>query len=138
MEPTLEPGDRLAATINFDPSAIRRGDIVVLNEPPTDSTPGVTNVIDRIVGRPGETISASRGEIYIDGQPLDESWLPPVDRSTTSTFGPTQIPQNYFVMGDNRADLADSRVYGPIPSEVIIGVVVEITSPSSRARSLTP
>ncbi len=41
-------------------------------------------------------------------------------------------------MGDNRADTADSRVFGPIPSDVIIGVALQITTPPDRARSVTP
>jgi signal peptidase I len=139
MEPTLTPGDKIAATVDFQPAGLTRGEIVVFNKPPGATTPAVTNVVDRLVGLPGETISAAGGEVYIDGEPLREPWLPAVDRDATSNFGPRQIPpQEYFVMGDNRAEVADSRLFGPIPGDVILGVVVQITSPPSRARTLTP
>jgi signal peptidase I len=139
MEPTLEPGDKIAATVDFQPAGLARGEIVVFNEPPGETTPAVTDVVDRLIGLPGETISASKGEVYIDGHPLREPWLPAVDRGATSNFGPTQIPaREYFVMGDNRAEVADSRLFGPIPGDVILGVVVQVTSPPHRARTLTP
>jgi signal peptidase I len=139
MEPTLEPGDKIAATVDFQPAGLSRGEIVVFNKPPGETTPAVSDVVDRLVGLPGETISASGGEVYIDGQPLREPWLPVVDRDATSNFGPTQIPAlEYFVMGDNRAEVADSRLFGPIPGDVILGLVAQVTSPPHRARSLTP
>jgi signal peptidase I len=139
MEPTLDPGDKIAATVDFQPAGLTRGEIVVFNKPPGETTPAVSDVVDRLVGLPGETISASGGEVYLDGQPLREPWLPAVDRGATSSFAPTQIPAHeYFVMGDNRAEAADSRLFGPVPGDVILGVVVQITSPSHRARTLTP
>jgi Signal peptidase, peptidase S26 len=53
MEPTLEPGDVIAATVDFQPAGLTRGEIVVFNEPSGEPTPAVTDVVDRLVGLPG-------------------------------------------------------------------------------------
>jgi signal peptidase I len=139
MEPSLEPGEKISASVNFEPDGLVRGEIVLFNKPPDNIGPGVTNVVDRIVGLPGETISSSGGEVHINGKPLREPWLVAAERDATSDFGPTEIPRGeYFVLGDNRGDMGDSRLFGPIPSDVILGVAIQVISPPSRTRTLTP
>jgi signal peptidase I len=139
MEPTLEPGEKISASVDFVPNGLVRGEIVVFNKPGDDVGPGVINVVDRLLGLPGETISASGGEVHIDGKPIREPWLPAAGRDITSDFGPIQIPPGeYVVLGDNRGDISDSRLFGPIPGDVIVGVAIQITSPPGRTRTLTP
>jgi hypothetical protein len=58
LEPTLEPGEKISATIDFVRNGLVRGEIVVFNKPADDAGPGVTNVVDRTLGLPRETISA--------------------------------------------------------------------------------
>lgn len=144
MEPTLMVGDRiLVDKLSYDLHAIQRGDIVVFARPPREpATPGVKDLVKRVIGLPGETISFSGGQVYIDGKLLGEPWLP--KGTVTTPLLPTvpgcmtvaascKIPANeYFVMGDNRGDSQDSRFFGPIPRSLIVGKVVFRLWPLSR------
>jgi len=123
MEPTLNVGDRvLVNKLSYDVHAVHRGDIVVFKKPPNDTTPGVKDLIKRVIGLSGETISGRDGHVFINGHELAEPWLP--KGVTTAPFQPTVIPQgDYFMMGDNRGDSADSRILGPIDGKLVIGVV---------------
>jgi signal peptidase I len=136
MEPTLAVGDRvLVNKLSYDFHPVHRGDIVVFSKPPNDTTPGVTDLIKRVIGLPGETISGQNGQVYINGHPLAEPWLPKGD--TTQPFPATFIPRGeYFMMGDNRGDSADSRVLGPIPKHLIIGRAFLRVWPLSRIGTL--
>ncbi len=137
MVPTLRVGDKVYVNkLDYDFHSVHRGDIVVFGKPPglTDQ-PGVVDLIKRVIGLPGETISAHNGSVYIDGHQLIETWLP--RGVTTGDFGPVTIPAgDYFVMGDNRGDSADSRVFGPIPQRLIVGRAFMIVWPPSRWRGL--
>ncbi len=128
MEPTLKPGDRvLVNKLSYHLHSIHRGDIVVFSKPPNDigaSAAAIKDLIKRVIGLPGETIqSGPNSEILIDGKPISQPWLtstarnypgPPVARQV--------IPRgDYYVMGDNRGDSADSRYIGPIPGSLIVG-----------------
>ncbi len=138
MEPTLKDGDKvLVNKLSYDLHSIHRGDVIVFKKPPDDTTPGIKDLIKRVIGLPGETIAGRNGQIYINGNLLRESWLPKVDQNITSTFGPIQIPAGeYFVMGDNRDDSTDSRVFGPIPKKLVVGRAFLIVWPISRIRTL--
>src|SRR6202011_2692996 len=75
MEPTLRPGDRvLVNKLSYDLHAIHRGDIVVFKRPPSEANdPTIKDLIKRVIGLPGETISGSGGQVYINGKVLKES-----------------------------------------------------------------
>ncbi len=122
MEPTLKPGDRvLVNKVSYDLHSIHRGDIVVFKRPPSEANdPTIKDLIKRVVGLPGDTIEARDGQVYINGQPLKESYLPP---GTVTTNLPLQKigPGQYFVMGDNRTNSKDSRYLGTIPGSLIVG-----------------
>lgn len=122
MEPTLMPGDRiLVQKMGYH---LARFDMVVFHRPP-DMRYEIKykDLVKRIIGLPGDTISSANGEVYIDGKPLAEPFLP---RGTVTTGIRTQvIPKGYyFVMGDNRTDSLDSRYFGPISAKWIVGKVV--------------
>jgi signal peptidase I len=138
MEPTLKPHDRvLVDKLSYDLHSIHRGDVIVFKKPPDDNTPGIKDLIKRVIGLPGETIAGKNRQIYINGKPLSEHWLPKVNQDTTSNFGPVQIPAGeYFVMGDNRVESTDSRVFGPIPKSLVIGRAFIIVWPLSRVGTL--
>ena len=136
MEPTLQVGDRiLVDKLSYHLHGVDRGNIVVFRRPADENCggPPVADLVKRIIGLPGETISLSQGHVLIDGKRLDESWLPNSAQGTTSPgpsgtsynlSEPYVIPANsYFVMGDNRADSCDSRYWGPIARSLIVGKV---------------
>jgi len=129
MMPTLEVGDRvLVNKISYDVGDVARGDIIVFERPASWTTGDIEDLIKRVVGLPGETISAREGRLYVDGQPLDEPWLADEDLGLTRldpssgcdpgcTLGPDQL----FVLGDNRDNSSASNVYGPIDFDVVVG-----------------
>lgn len=131
MYPTLRDGDRiLVDKLSYDLHAIHRDDVVVFAKPPLDTgEPRVHDLVKRVVGLPGDTISsAPDGQVLIDGRPLAESYLTP-DHVTGSGAGPpiTRMvipPGQYFVMGDNRSDSKDSRYFGTISKSLVVGRVV--------------
>ena len=118
MLPTLHQGDRvLVNKLDTDPS---RGELVVFERPPGQPDDGIKDLIKRVVGIAGDTIEARDGTVYVNGEPLDESYL--ADGVVTSNLERQTIPAGHvFVMGDNRGDSADSRVFGPIDADLIVG-----------------
>ena len=123
MEPTVRP-DQYVLVDKLTPrlTGYARGDIVVFEPPPSWADPG-TEFIKRVVGLPGERITLSGGRVYVDGVLLQEPYLQAGVR--TEAIGTEQIwtvpAREVFVMGDNRADSADSRVFGPVPITAIVG-----------------
>jgi signal peptidase I len=136
MEPTLNVGDRvLVNKLSYDLHAVHRGDIVVFKKPANDTSPGVTDLIKRVIGLPGERISGQDGHVYINGHQLAEPWLPKGE--TTAPFPVTYIPAgDYFMMGDNRGDSADSRIIGPVAKSLFIGRAFLRVWPLSRIGTL--
>ncbi|MBI2856151.1 MAG: signal peptidase I [Chloroflexi bacterium] len=93
----------------------RRGEIIVFRFPRDPSR----DFVKRVIGLPGDMVSLKRGQVFIDGNPLDEPYL--VDKGD-DTLSPTLVPpDSYFVMGDNRDGSSDSRDWGPVPLENIVG-----------------
>lgn len=130
MEPTLQIGDRIIVDkLSYHLHAIQRGDIVVFRRPPAENCggPPVPDLVKRVIGLPGETISARNGDVFVNGHELNERrWLPPGNPDDyTSNFGPLKVPAgDYFMMGDNRTNSCDSRDWGPLPRSYIVGKVV--------------
>ncbi len=135
MEPTLDIGDRiLVDKLSYDFHPVHRGDIIVFRRPPNQpeiGPPSIKDLVKRVIGLPGNTISSHGGQVYINGKLLPEPWLPP---GTVTNNIRTQVipPHEYFVMGDNRTDSLDSRYFGPIPGKLIVGRVVARIWPLSR------
>jgi signal peptidase I len=121
MVPTLVQRDRvLVNKLSYHFHDVHRGDIVVFERPPGEVDPRIKDLIKRVIGLPGETIEGRNGSLLINGRVLNEPYLP--KGVQTSDFGPTIIPKgNYFVMGDNRGNSKDSRVFGPIAKSLIVG-----------------
>jgi signal peptidase I len=116
MEPNLHSTQRVVVekvTYRFLHGP-RRGDIVVID------LPGQTEMlIKRVVGLPGESIEVRNGQVYIDGEQLDEPWTV---RPSGGSYGPQTIPPlRVFVMGDNRGASNDSRSFGPVAIEHVVG-----------------
>jgi signal peptidase I len=116
MLPTIPPGALLL--IEEVPVAqLQRGDIIVFQNPGRQNPP----LLKRLIGLPGETVEVRKDKVCINDKGLDEPYISrPMGRiSLPITLGSDE----YFVMGDNRSNSADSREFGPIPSESILGRV---------------
>ena len=94
----------------------RRGDIIVLRPP--DVAGEV--YLKRVIGLPGESVEVRDGRVYIDNQPIQESWA--TKAFPESNWGPAQVGANeLFVMGDNRPGSRDSRYFGMLTRDRVIG-----------------
>lgn len=121
MVPTLEVGDRvLVNKLSYQFGSVGRGDVIVFDRPGGASADGISELIKRVVALGGETVEGRDGVVYVDGEPLDEGYLP--EGTYTSTFGPEEIPDGrLWVMGDNREFSEDSRFFGTIPEGDVLG-----------------
>ncbi len=149
MLPTLQVGDRIIVDkLSYRFSDPKRGDIVVFSRPPLEGQ-AYPDLVKRVVGLPGETISSSGGRLTIDGKVLNEPWLPPGPQAYTTSLqevdphprfdlpGPVKIPPGeYYVMGDNRTDSEDSRFFGPIRKSLIVGRAVAVVWPFGQMKGL--
>ena len=119
MVPTLEVGDRvLANKFVHRFTEPERRDIVVFDsvEEGDDQT-----LIKRVVGVAGDEIQLQGGILYVNGEEQEEPYLNDADQSR-GFYGPTVVPEGHiFVIGDNRGNSADSRVFGPLPLENLKG-----------------
>jgi signal peptidase I len=111
-----------------------RGEIVVFDVPElAKARCGAGGVfVKRIIGLPGELWEEKHGYVYINGKRLKESYIKP-ERRDFMNHHPVKIdPGNYFMMGDNRASSCDSRVWGTVPRQNIIGKVFAVYWPPQR------
>ena len=136
MHPTFENLDYLIIDeLVYDLHAPARGDVIVFRYP---GDPSIF-YIKRVIGLPGETVSINRGVVTItttsgDKVTLAEPYI--VNEDATYTKRVALPPGEYFVMGDNRPNSSDSRVWGALPAKNIIGRVdVRLLPISQRAIS---
>ncbi|MBL8129439.1 MAG: signal peptidase I [Chloroflexia bacterium] len=100
----------------FDPP--ERGDIVVFN-PPTESD---KPYIKRIIGLPGDEVTFSNGQVFVNGHMLEEDYIEDRTRCQRNDYCDVIVPEGeIFVLGDHRSNSSDSRVFGPVPIENVIG-----------------
>lgn len=123
MVPTLQSGDFLITEkISYRFGSPKRGEIIVLKNPRDESQ----DFIKRIIAVPGDTIRIENGAIFVNGQLLDEPYLPPGTKTHAGSFlteGTTVRagPNQYFAIGDNRDHSSDSRDWGHLTREEIVG-----------------
>ena len=145
MEPTLQVGDRIVVNkLSYDVHGVDRGNIIVFSTPPKEDCAGppVADLVKRVIGLPGETISVAGGNVFINGRLLAQPWLPASEQGRTypgpspagyALHHPYKIPSgDVFVMGDNRTLSCDSRYWGPISESTIVGKVDVRIWPLSR------
>lgn len=158
MEPTLRRGDRvLVCRFCYRFGDIERGDVVVFADPdpePHDRGPvasalrwlaegiGVAqpedeDFIKRVAGLPGDTLEIRRGQLYVNGEAVDEPYL--ASDEDTRSYGPVTVPDGMlFVLGDNRLVSGDSRLQpeeggvGLVPVDRVIGRAFVIVWPPGR------
>jgi signal peptidase I len=117
MEPNLHTDQRLVVEkVSYRFHGPQRFDVVVLKAPGQ----GEDLLIKRVIGLPGETIEFRDGQVYIDGELLDEPFISQ-DVQSGRYRTVTVPPLHVFVMGDNRNHSNDSRSFGPVPIENIVG-----------------
>lgn len=116
MEPNLHSDQRLVVEkLSYNFHVPQRGDIVVLKVPNTGS--GL--LIKRVIGLPGEKVEIKNGRVHINDRPLEEPYLShQSQRDMTAIVVP---PEHVFVLGDNRGFSNDSRSFGPVPLDHVVG-----------------
>jgi signal peptidase I len=120
MAPTLHTGDQILAerlTPRF--GQLERGDLIVFRAPATRAL-----MVKRVVALAGDRVGLADGRLVVNGQRQSEDY---VDLASVDSvyFGPEVVPAgSVFVLGDDRADSVDSRDYGPVPLDRVLGRVL--------------
>jgi len=133
MEPTLTVHDRIIVNkIVYRFSEPDRGDIVVFKYPRDPSR----DFVKRLIGKPGDKVEIKNSRVYVNGSEIPEKYLPAGLKYPNQTFSP--VPENqYLMLGDNRENSQDSRYWGTLPRENIIGRAEIIYWPLNRFRLLS-
>lgn len=120
MTPNFDNGEYLVINeINYRFESPQRGQVIIFKYPLNPSQ----YYIKRIIGLPGETIEIKDGQVFIQDALLDESGYLPEGRVTSGNLKVVLGQEEYFVLGDNRSASSDSRQWGILPRENIIGFV---------------
>ncbi len=129
MEPTLQPGDRIFVNkFIYRFREPERQEIIVFRYPVHPQQ----KFVKRIIGLPGDKVKISNGQVYVNGDLLAEPYL---KEHSYSDYPLTEIPAgHYFVLGDNRNNSQDSRFWGFVPRENILGKPFVIFWPFSRMK----
>lgn len=157
MLPTLEEGEYVIVNklvyMRFDPRDVvslipfvefedegdvfpfhapKRGEVIIFEFPNNPER----DFVKRVIGLPGDTVEIQRGTVVVNSIPLDE---PYITRRDTGNMGRITVPEGgYFVLGDNRRASNDSRSWGPVPTENIIGRALVSFWPLNRWHGLGP
>lgn len=130
MYPTLHKDDRvLVNKLSYRLHDVNRSDIIVFERPPSENSSSIPNLIKRVVGLPGESVAFDGGSVYINGNKLEEPYLPAGTQTIASNTpnkcplqSPCIVPEgDVWVLGDNRGDSKDSRYFGPVEQTTIVG-----------------
>lgn len=120
MEPNFESHEYLIIDeVSYRLRSPQRGDVIVFRYPHDPKQ----FYIKRVIGLPGETVAINSGQVVVNDRPLEEDYLSELNLSKSSLGEKVIGADEYFVLGDNRANSSDSRVFGPIKRSYIVGRV---------------
>ena len=133
MVPTLKVNDMvLVNELAYRVWSPARGDVIVFR-PPADAHMGDKDLIKRIVAAGGDLVEIRNARLRINGEPQEEPFINRDGPFGMSDFGPVKIPEGHvFCLGDNRGNSDDSRFWGTLPRENIIGKAFCIFWPPTR------
>jgi len=156
MAETLEVNDRVMVNkLAYRVGDVARGDVIVFDDPNGPSRDGEsmlgsvwrnltesvglsapkTEFIKRVIGLPGETLEIHANQVLIDGEVIEEPYLDATIEMFD--FGPVAVPEeSVFVMGDNRSSSRDSRFFGAVPLDEVVGKALVLMWPPSRIGGL--
>jgi signal peptidase I len=98
----------------------QRGDVIVFHPPPPNDPS--RDFIKRVIGVPGDTVDVHQGHVYVNGAELDEPYIRQPTLPINARFSHVVLgPDQYFVLGDNRGNSSDSRAWGPVSADAIVG-----------------
>jgi signal peptidase I len=133
--PGCQPDLVLVDKLSYRFTSIDRRDVVVFTRPP-QAPPEDKQLIKRVIGLPGEVVSGHDGHVFVNNKELIEPYVDPACHGTAD-FAPVRVPAGrYFVMGDNRCDSFDSRMFGTIPRSSVIGRAFAVIWPVHHLRRL--
>ena len=128
MSPTMLAGDQvLVDKVTYRFREPRSGELVVFHPPV-----GGGLALKRVVALPGDRVGVRDGVLFVNGRRVRETY---VDHESVdgTYFGPVTVPAGrIFVMGDHRENSEDSRAYGPVPEEDVLGRAVLVVWPPGR------
>ncbi len=132
MLPTIDPGDRIIVNcLTYEFREPKPGEIVVIHDPLDDKK----DIIKRVIAVGGDTIEVAEGVLYVNGSTVDEPYV--VNKDVIKGQGRFTIPEGYiYVMGDNRPVSGDSRDFGPVARDQIIGKVICVMWPIGHWQTL--
>ncbi|MEO7002164.1 MAG: signal peptidase I [Ktedonobacterales bacterium] len=138
MQPGLHTNDYvLVSTLAYFFSSPQRGDVIVFH-PPDDPS---QDYVKRVIAIPGDRVDITATAVYVDGYKLNEPYIAPLrpgqsenpDVLTDITLG----PNDYFVLGDNRLESIDSRIFGSVPRRNIIGKAELVMWPGNEIHTIS-
>ena len=123
MEPTLVSGEYvIVSRLSYRLGSPQRGDIIVFHFPRDPKE----EYIKRVIGLPGDVVEVNNGSVFVNGQPLDETYL----HVKTNYVGTWDVPAGQlFVLGDNRNNSSDSHDWGTVPMDYVVGKAILVYWP---------
>ena len=137
MLPSFKENQRLKIKRfdRFEEPDLKRGDVVVFLFPDDPSA----SYVKRLIAMPGDTVEISEGRVIVNGQELNEPYVDPRLNLSHRSQQPVYVkPNYYYVLGDNRDNSSDSRIWGFVPERYIYAKVISPWPSSQLSPSANP